>query len=92
MYDRLIVERMKEDDVSKGGIIIPEKARLKQQWGTVMAVGCGRQTPEGQVIPLKVAVGDVILFEQYGGEDIEIDGKEYLIIKEHAVMMIRNQA
>jgi chaperonin GroES len=86
MFDRLLVERMSTEEVTNGGIVIPEKAQLKQTWGTVQATGCGRMTPEGNLVPLKLSVGDVILFEQYGGEDITIDEKEYLIIKENCVM------
>jgi chaperonin GroES len=81
-----MVERVDEEEKTKSGIIIPDAAREKQQKGKVVAVGKGRINDEGKVLPLDVKVGDVVLFEKYGGEDIKVDGKEYVILKEEGVV------
>ncbi len=81
-----MVERVGEEEKTKTGIIIPDAAREKQQKGKIVAVGKGRVTDKGEVIKLDVKEGDVVLFEKYGGEDITIDGKEYVILKEEGVV------
>jgi chaperonin GroES len=86
LYDRILVERVDEEEKTKSGIIIPDAAREKQQRGKVVAVGKGRVNEKGEVLKLDVKVGDVVLFEKYGGEDIKIDGTEYVILKEEGVI------
>jgi chaperonin GroES len=86
LHDRILVERVAEEEKTKTGIIIPDAAREKQQRGKVMAVGNGRVNDKGEVIKLDVKVGDVILFEKYGGEDLTIDGNEYVVLKEEGVV------
>ena len=86
LHDRILVERVEEEEKTKSGIIIPDAAREKQQKGKIVAVGKGRVTEKGDVIPLDVKVGDVVLFEKYGGEELKIDGKEYVILKEEGVV------
>jgi chaperonin GroES len=86
LHDRILVERVGEEEKTKTGIIIPDAAREKQQRGKVIAVGNGRVNDKGEVIKLDVKVGDVILFEKYGGEDLTIDGKEYVVLKEEGVV------
>lgn len=86
LHDRILVERVEEEEKTKSGIIIPDAAREKQQKGKIVAVGKGRVTDKGDVIPLDVKVGDVVLFEKYGGEELKIDGKEYVILKEEGVV------
>jgi chaperonin GroES len=81
-----LVERVGEEEKTKTGIIIPDAAREKQQKGKIVAVGKGRVNDKGETIKLDVKEGDVILFEKYGGEDITIDGKEYVILKEEGVV------
>lgn len=86
LHDRILVERVEEEEKTKSGIIIPDAAREKQQKGKIVAAGKGRVTDKGDVIPLDVKVGDVVLFEKYGGEELKIDGKDYVILKEEGVV------
>ncbi|HEY5037518.1 MAG TPA: co-chaperone GroES [bacterium] len=86
LHDRILVERVGEEEKTKTGIIIPDSAREKQQRGKIVAAGKGRVNEKGEVLKLDVKEGDVILFEKYGGEDITIDGKEYVILKEEGVV------
>jgi chaperonin GroES len=86
LHDRILVERVGEEEKTKSGIIIPDSAREKQQKGKVIAVGNGRVNDKGEVLKLDVKVGDVVLFEKYGGEDITIDGKDFVVLKEEGVI------
>ena len=88
MHDRLIVERMEEQEVKKGGIIIPDTAKEKPQEGKVIAVGAGKMTDEGKRLPLDVKAGDKILFGKYSGSEVKLDDKEYLILREEDVLAI----
>jgi chaperonin GroES len=86
LHDRILIERVEEEEKTKTGIIIPDAAREKQQKGKIVAVGKGRVNEKGEVLKLDVKEGDVVLFEKYGGEDIKIDNKEYVILKEESVV------
>ena len=88
LHDRLLVERLEEKEVKKGGIIIPDTAKEKPQEGKVIAVGNGKVTDEGKKIPLDVKAGDTILFGKYSGSEVKIDDKEYLIMREDDVLAI----
>jgi chaperonin GroES len=88
LHDRLLVERLEETEVKKGGIIIPDTAKEKPQEGKVVAVGNGKVTDEGKKIPLDVKAGDKILFGKYSGSEVKIDDKEYLIMREEDVLAI----
>ena len=88
LHDRLLVERLEEKEVKKGGIIIPDTAREKPQEAKVIAVGNGKVTDEGKKIPLDVKAGDKILFGKYSGSEVKIDDKEYLIMREEDVLAI----
>ena len=88
LHDRLVVERLEEKEVKKGGIIIPDTAKEKPQEGKVIAVGNGKVTDEGKKIPLDVKAGDKILFGKYSGSEVKIDDKEYLIMREEDVLAI----
>jgi len=88
LHDRLLVERLEEKEVKKGGIIIPDTAREKPQEAKVIAVGNGKVTDEGKKIPLDVKAGDKILFGKYSGSEVKIDDKEYLILREEDVLAI----
>jgi chaperonin GroES len=80
LHDRVLVRRLEEKESIKGGIIIPDSAKEKPQEGEVIAVGSGRRE-KGELIPLDVKAGDRILFGKYSGNDITIDGEEYMIMK-----------
>ena len=88
LHDRLLVERLEEKEVKKGGIIIPDTAKEKPQEARVIAVGKGKVTDEGKKIPLDVKAGDKILFGKYSGSEVKIDDKEYLIMREEDVLAI----
>ena len=86
LHDRIIVERIEEGEQKVGGIIIPDTAKEKPQQGKVIAVGKGRLEPDGKITPLDVKAGDTVLFGKYAGQEIKIDGNEYLIIREEEVL------
>ena len=88
LHDRLLVERLEEKEVKKGGIIIPDTAKEKPQEAKVIAVGNGKVTNEGKKIPLDVKAGDKILFGKYSGSEVKINDKEYLIMREDDVLAI----
>lgn len=86
--DRVLVKPLEVEEKKKGGIIIPDTAKEKPQEGKVIAVGKGKITEEGKVIPLDVKVGDKILFGKYSGNEIKIDDEDYLIVKEEDILGI----
>jgi chaperonin GroES len=88
LQDRVIVRRLEEEEKTKGGIIIPDTAKEKPQEGKVIAVGKGKITEEGKVIPLDVKVGDRILFGKYSGTEVKIGGEEHLIMREEDILGI----
>ena len=92
LHDRIIVQRLDEGEQQIGGIIIPDSAKEKPQQGKVLAVGEGRITDEGKRIPLDIAAGNLILFGKYSGQEIKLDGAEYLIVKEDEVLAVIGNA
>ncbi len=85
LHDRIVVRRTKEEQKTAGGILLPDSAQEKPQQGTVLAVGNGQITENG-VRPLEVKVGDKVLFGQYAGQTVKVDGEELLIMKESDVL------
>jgi chaperonin GroES len=88
LHDRVIVERVKEEEKTKGGIIIPDTAKEKPIEGKVVAVGAGKVLDDGRRVPLQVKAGDRILFGKYAGTDIKIEGKDHLIMREDDIIAI----
>ena len=88
LQDRLIVKRIAEEEKTKGGIIIPDTAKEKPQEGRVIAVGKGKINEDGKVTPLDVKAGDRVLFGKYSGNEIKLDGTEYIIMREDDVLGI----
>ncbi len=86
LHDRIIIERIDEGEQKVGGIIIPDTAKEKPMQGKVIAVGKGRVEKDGKVTPLDVKAGDVVLFGKYAGQEIKVDGNDYLIIREEEVL------
>ncbi len=86
LHDRIVVKRIEEKETVQGGIIIPDTAKEKPQEGEVVAVGKGKRLEDGKVVPLDVKAGDRILFGKYSGNEIKIDGEEYLIMREDEVL------
>ena len=88
LHDRIIVQRLDEGEQKIGGIIIPDTAKEKPQQGKVVAAGSGKQKDDGQRIPLDVKEGDTILFGKYSGQEIKMDGEDYLIMREDEVLAV----
>jgi len=88
LADRVIVERIPPSGTTSGGIVLPDSAKDKPREGTVIAAGPGRLLENGQLLPLEVHQGDRILFSSYAGNEVKVDGKDYLILKEEEILAI----
>lgn len=86
LQDRILVQRIEEEEMSKGGIIIPDSAKEKPSEGKVIAVGKGKLRDDGKLQPLDVKKGDRILFSKYSGTEVNIEGEEHLIIREDDIL------
>lgn len=86
--DRVVVERLEEETKTRGGIVLPDSAKEKPQKGKVIAVGSGRTLDNGTKVALEVKEGDTVVFAKYGGTEIEIDGKEYVILSERDLLAV----
>jgi chaperonin GroES len=91
LHDRLIVQRLEESNDRIGAIIIPDSAKEKPQHGKVLAAGLGKANKDGKRIPLDVKAGDTILFGKYSGQEIKVEGVDYLIMKEDDVLAIQER-
>ncbi len=88
LYDRILVKRLEDEETTSGGIIIPDTAKEKTQFGEVISVGTGRVDKDGKTTPLTVKPGDKVLFGKYAGTEVKFDGQEYIIFKEDEVLGI----
>ena len=88
LHDRILVERLEEQEQMRGGIIIPDTAKEKPQEGKVIAVGTGKVTDDGKRLGLDVKVGDKILFGKYSGSEVKVEDKDYLIMREEDILAI----
>lgn len=88
LHDRIIVKRLPEEEVTKGGIIIPEAAKEKPIQGEVIAVGTGKLVEGGKTVALDVKVGDKVMFGKYSGSEIKVDGTEHLIMREDEILAV----
>ena len=88
LHDRIIVERLEEETTTAFGIIIPDSAKEKPVQGNVIAVGKGKVTEDGKVLPLDIKVGDKVLFGKYSGTEVKIDGEELLVMREDDIMAV----
>jgi chaperonin GroES len=88
LHDWLIVQRLEEEEKTKGGIIIPDTAKEKPIEGKVIAVGTGRIKKDGTKMPLEVKKGDRVLYGKYAGTEVKVDGEEYLMMKEDDILAI----
>jgi len=88
LHDRVLIKRIEEKEVKRGGIIIPDTAKEKPQEGEVIAVGKGRIMEDGKVQPLEVKVGNKVLFGKYAGTEVKLDDTEYLIMREEDILGI----
>ncbi|MGB9771448.1 MAG: co-chaperone GroES [Candidatus Kapaibacteriota bacterium] len=88
LHDRVIIKPSQPEEVTKGGIIIPDTAKEKPMQGEVVAVGPGKTTEDGKLIPLTVKVGDKVLYGKYSGTEVEINGEQFLIMREADILAI----
>jgi len=92
LYDRIVVKRIDEKETTRNGIFIPDSAKEKPQQGEVMATGKGKRLEDGTVVPVDVQAGDRILFGKYSGNEIKLDGVEYIIMREDDVLGVLDGA
>jgi chaperonin GroES len=88
LQDRIIVKRVEEETKTAGGLFIPETAKEKPQRGEIVAVGNGKKTEDGKVLPLDVKVGDIVLFGKYAGTEVKVDGNDYLMMREDDILAV----
>lgn len=86
LNDRVLVKRLEEEEMTKGGIIIPDSAKEKPAEGEVVAVGPGRLNDKGARVPVELKAGNRVLFSKYGGTDVKLDGESYLIMREDDIL------
>jgi chaperonin GroES len=92
LHDRVLIQRLEEEEKTAGGIIIPDTAKEKPTKGKIVAVGKGARNERGEIIPLDVKNGDIVLFAKWGGQEIKLDGKEFLILKEADIIAVEEAA
>jgi chaperonin GroES len=90
LRDRVLVKRLEQEETLKGGIILPDTAKKKQETGKVIAVGAGKISEDGKLQPMPVSVGDTILMDKYSGQEVTIDDEEYVIVKADDIIAIIN--
>jgi len=88
LYDRVVVKKVEVEQKTAGGIILPDTAKEESQVGEVVAVGEGRILENGEIRPLKVKEGDRVLYSKYAGNEVELDGEKYLIIREEDILAV----
>ena len=88
LADRIVIKRTKEEEKSKGGIIIPDTAKEKPVEGTVIAVGAGKILKDGKVRPCDVKTGDKVLFGKYSGQTVKVDGEDLMVMREEDIMAV----
>jgi len=86
LHDRVVVKRIEEETTSAGGIVIPDSAKEKPMRGKILAVGTGKVSTEGKVLPLEVKVGDVVLFGKYSGTEVKLNDSDMLVLREEDIM------
>lgn len=86
--DRIVVKPLEAEEVTKGGIILPDSAKEKPQKGKVVAIGAGRILDNGTRVPVEVKEGDTIIYSKYGGTEVKFDGEEYLIVNERDILAV----
>ncbi|SFR62725.1 co-chaperone GroES [Thiomicrospira sp. ALE5] len=89
LHDRVVIRRLEEEQVSAGGIVLPDSAKEKPAEGEVVAVGPGKAADNGNLIALNVKVGDKVLFGKYAGQEVKVDGEELVVMREDDIIAIR---
>lgn len=88
LNDKVLIERAKAEEKTKGGIILPDSSKEKPKEGKIVAVGQGRITEQGERLPFQVKKGDKVLFKSYAGTDVKIDGKDYILMSEEEILAV----
>ncbi len=91
LADRLVVKPIAREEVTKGGIVLPDTAKEKPQEGEILAAGPGRMTDDGKRIPMDVKVGDIVLYSKYGGTEIKVEGEELIILRESDILAVQTK-
>lgn len=86
--NRVVIEPIEQEEVTAGGIVLPETAKEKPQKGKILSVGPGARDKDGKLLPMDVKVGDTVLFAKYAGTEVKVDGKKLLILKEDDILAI----
>ncbi len=86
--DRVVIEPSEGEEVTTGGILLPETAKEKPQQGTIVAIGAGRRDDDGKLVPMDVSLNDKVLYAKYAGTEIKLDGKKVLILKETDILAV----
>lgn len=92
LHDKVLVERIEQEEKTAGGIIIPDSAKEKPMEGKIVAVGQGAKDESGKIHPLDVKAGDRVLFAKWGGTEVKLEGKDYIIMKESDILAVVNAA
>ena len=87
--DRILVKPLAKEEITRGGIVLPDTVKEKPQEGEVIAVGSGKRSDKGEVIPMDLKVGDIVLYAKYGGTEVKLEGEEYMILRESDVLAKR---
>ena len=90
LADRILVKPLAREEMTKGGIYLPDTVKDKPQEGTVIAVGAGKRNDKGELIPMEVEVGDVVIYSKYGGTEIKEDGEEMMILRESDTLAVKD--
>ena len=86
--NRVLVQRLEPEDTLKGGIILPDSAKKKQETAKVIAIGSGQKTKDGETIPMPIKIGDLVLMDKYSGQEVTVDDEEYVIVKADEIIAI----
>ncbi len=86
LADRLVVKPLEREEITRGGLVLPDTAKEKPQEGEVLAVGPGRLSDDGKRVPMDVAVGDIVVYAKYGGTEIKVDGEDLIILHESDIL------
>jgi len=89
LADRILVKPLAKEEVTRGGIVLPDTVKEKPQEGEVVAVGPGKRTDKGEIAAMDVAVGDIVLYAKYGGTEVKLEGEDYMILRESDVLAKR---
>ena len=90
LFDRIVVQRTESDNVTTGGILLPDATKEKRNEGTVVAVGQGKVLDDGTVIPLELQGGETVIFGKYAGSEVDLEGETYLVMREDEVLAVIN--